>query len=1119
MMNHPYQNQSLRATDLDQCARVQEPAAPAARSIPRSFDQRSFYLTCLLLFLSLVSFAQSRTITGKVTGQDDGAALPGVNVLVKGTTSGAITDASGNFSLAVPGDDAVLVFSFIGFVSQEVPVGSRTSVNVSLAADLQALEEVVVTGYTTENRREVTGAVATVKSKDLAAVPSGNVEQQLQGRVSGVTVITNGQPGTTSVVRLRGFGAFGGNDPLYIVDGLPVGSTDFLNPDDIETTTVLKDAPSASIYGARAANGVIVYTTKRGARDGRMRVNYDGVFGVTVPGKVDNILNPYEQAEWTWNAVRNTAIQNNEAPKFDHPQYGTGTEPVIPDYLVVGSSNGVVGSIDLEAERSRYNNDPGKGALYLVMPANKAGTNWWDEITRVAPLNRHTLSFSGGTEKSNYLFSLGMQDQGGIILNQNFKRYTLRFNSEHSVLKRLRIGENIQGTYISRRGLFGGEGGRGSAGDESVVLQAFRMPAIIPVYDSFGGWGGTAAKGFNNPSNPVASRNREADNKGYGIGLFGNVYAELDLVKGLTLRSSFGGGISASNYYFYGRPSYENSENNSTFTFGQGNNAFTNWVFTNTAQYQTKFGLHGLNLLGGIEALNTGAGRGIDGTGQNPFSTDMNYITLSTTNNRVVNSFYFRGVNFYSAFGRAQYNFNDKYILGAVIRRDGASRFGANNRYGIFPAVSAAWRLSAEPFMQNFGFITDLKLRGGWGEMGNSNNVNPNNQFSLYAANLGQAFYDIGGGNGAPAEGFYRSRIGNPNAKWETSATSNIGVDGSFFNGKLELVFDIWRKDTRDLLFAPETPGVVGPRADAPSLNIAKMRNEGIDIQVINRGTVAADFTYEANVTASFLNNEIVALDPNTPYFESGGTRIGNAVRNQVGQPISSFFGYQVVGLFQDKAAVDAAPAQDGKGVGRFQYADLNGRDENGRLTGQPDGKIDPDDRTYLGNPVPKFNGGINLKLNYRNFELETFLYTALGFQNYNFSRWFTDFYPSFTGAAIGNRVKESFTFENGGNTTPIFENISNISTNNAHNSYYVESGSYARLTNLQLAYKLPATLLSRYGIERARVYVQATNLLTFSKYSGLDPGVGGSADTNLGIDVGNPPVTRGFNIGVGFGF
>ncbi len=1075
--------------------------------------------------VSTLLYAQEKTLTGKVTDLDTGEDLPGVNILVKGTTQGTVTDVEGNYRLSVPSDATTLIFSSIGYISEEVAIGNQTTINLTMTADIQALSEIVVTGYSTEERKDITGAVSTVQAEQLQAVPSGNVEQQLQGRVSGVTVITNGQPGTSSIVRIRGFGSFGGNEPLYVVDGVPVESTNFLQPDDIESTTVLKDAASASIYGARAAAGVILYTTKKGKRDSDFKVSYSGVTGVTLPGEGQGKLTPQEEADWTWQASRNTAYQLKRAPTYDHPQFGTGPNPVLPDYINVGGTPGVIGSVDLEAQRENYNIDPGAGPIYQVVRANKEGTDWYDQITRPALLNRHTLGFSGGTERSAFYVSLGFQDQEGNLLNQRFKRYSLRSNSEHSLTNRIRIGENFQATYYSALGITGGAGGRGSAGEENDINLAYRMPAIIPVYDEYGNYAGTAASGFNNPRNPVANRQRSGDNAGYNILGNGNIYAEIDLFDDLTFRSSIGGQYN--NYYFnsYGPPQYENSENNSTFTYNESAGSFLNWTFTNTLKYDKTFGRHSLSLLAGMETLNTGSGRSIFGSGQNPSFADPNYITLSNTSNRQVNSGYNRGVKFLSYFGSAKYIYNDKYIINGVIRRDGSSRFGTENRFGIFPAFSAAWRVSEEGFMNGVTFIDDLKIRGGYGEMGNSNNVDPNNQYSLFAAGLGRSFYDISGSNGGVAEGFYRSRVGNPAAKWETAVTSNIGFDGSLFAGSLDVVVDFWRKDTEGLLYQLPLPDVTGPQANPPAVNIADMRNEGIDIQLVSRFTPATDLNIELTANAGFLRNEIVSIAPGVPFFEGGGTRFGNVIRNQPGRPMSSYFGYKVAGLFQNQADIDASPKQlgvtktdDAKadspagGVGRFKYEDTNG-----------DGEITPDDRTYLGDPVPNFTGGINLKVNYRNWELETFFLIMTGFENYHAAKWFTDFYPSFTGAAKGTNVKDSFVPEelggNGGNTVPIYENVSNFSTNTQSNSYYVEDGSYARLTNLQIGYNFPTYLLEPIGIDRLKVFVQATNLFTISNYSGLDPGVGGSADTSFGIDQGNIPVPRGFNVGVNLGF
>lgn len=1082
---------------------------------------KGMVLLMLLFVLASGTLLAQRTVSGVVS--DPSGPLPGVNILVKGTTTGTATDENGAFELTIPDDNAVLVFSATGFKTQEVPVSGKTTFNINMEEDAVALSEVVVTGYSVESRRQATGAVSTVKSRDLVAVPSGNVEQQLQGRVPGVTVITNGQPGTASIIRVRGFNAFGGNNPLYVVDGVPVDNTEFLAPDDIESTTVLKDAATASIYGARAANGVIVYTTKKGKKgDKGLNISYDALVGVTTPGKAGEILNPQEQADWTWQAIRNTASRTGATPVFSHPQYGTGQTPVLPDYIKVGPLNGVVGSIDLAAEKAKYNTNPALGSIYLVMKANKEGTDWWDAITRDALLTRHSLGFSGAGDKSRYYASFGVQEQQGILIHQNFRRYSFRINTEFDLGKNVRIGENLQATYRQVLLLLGGSGGLSSSSDENSILAAFRIPSIIPVYDVFGGYAGTAAAGFNNPQNPVAQLDRQKDNRGYSASGFGNIYIEVDPIKDLTLRSSIGGGYVDFRGVGYGPPSYENSENNSSFSYSENYGSFLNWVFTNTANYKKKFGVHSVDLLAGIEALNTGFGRTISASGLNPFSYDTKYINLSNTSNRVVNSSQGLGVNFYSLFGRLNYGLNDKYYVTGVIRRDGSSRFGANSRYGVFPAISAAWRITGEEFMKGVDWITDLKIRGGWGQMGNSNNVNPDNQYSLYAASLGTASYDITGSNSAAAQGFYRNRIGNPDAKWETSTTTNIGFDGSFFNGKLDVILDWWKKTTEDLLFTLPIPDVVGSYANAPAVNIANMENKGIDFQIINRGNIIPKLGYEVNLTGGFLKNEITYLAPNVDYFDAGGTfRLGAVpIRNQVGQSLSAFYGYKVLGLFQNDAEVASAPTQAGAAPGRFRFADLNGRDDSGKLTGKPDGKIDDADRTFIGSPVPKFQGGVNLRLTYGNFDLETYIYTSLGNEIFNLTKWWTDFYPSFTGSAKGARVKNSWTPQNTNTDVPMFEDASNFSTNTQPNSYYVEDGSYFRMQNLAIGYNVPSSVLAKIGgLRRLRVFVSTNNVFTISKYDGLDPAVGGAADTNFGIDQGNYPITRTYNFGLNVGF
>ncbi|MFC5192119.1 SusC/RagA family TonB-linked outer membrane protein [Algoriphagus aquatilis] len=1081
---------------------------------------------CLtLLVLSVSSAYAQKTVTGTVL-DEFGLGLPGVSILVKGTTTGTATDIDGKYSLSVPNDQATLVFSFIGYAAVEQVVGPRSVINVSMKPDERTLTELVVTGYSIDSRRETTGAIATVNPKDLTVIPTGNVEQTLQGRVSGVTVITNGQPGTSSIIRVRGFGAFGGNEPLYIVDGLPTASTDFLNPDDIESTTVLKDAAAASIYGARAANGVIVYTTKRGARDKKMRVDYNGMYGFTDPGTGLDMTNPQEYADLTWLAEKNTAALQNRAPSYGHPQFGTGATPVMPYYLSLITRNPQTGAFgvasgqpgpltqaQIDQQREWYNVDPTRGTVrQLTRAMTGEGTDWYAALTRTAPLHRHSIGFNGGSETSRFYIGLGMQEQAGIMIGNQFRRYSLRANSEFDVTKRIRIGQNFQATYRQVLGQQGGTGGRGVSDDENDILQAFRMPSIIPVYDEFGGYAGTASRGFNNPRNPVASRDGQLNNRNFNANAFGNVYGEWDIIDDLTFRTSIGGQYN--NFYFwdYSRLQYENSENNSAFGYGEGAGFSFGWTFTNTVNYKKKIGKHDFNFLGGQEALNSGVGRNINAVGQNPFSTDPDFITITNlpVSTRQVNSSLFKGVNFNSYFGQLKYTFNDKYIVSAVVRRDGSSRFGENSRYGVFPAFSAAWRISSESFLQSQTWIDDLKIRGGYGEMGNSNNVDPLNQYSLFAGNIGASSYDITGSNSGAVIGFRRSRIGNPNARWETAVTQNVGFDGTFFNGRLDVIFDWWRKDTKDLLFTVPIPLTAGSNAAAPAVNIGEMLNRGLDLLVTTRGNFTSDLTYELTVTGSTLKNEIVALSPGLSFITSVNPsyRGIQPIRNAVGQPLSSFFGFKTLGLFSSAEDVRSHAVQDGAAPGRFKFEDVNG-----------DGRITPDDRVFLGNPVPDFTGGMNFTLGYKGFDLSAYLYTSIGNEIWNQSRWFTDFFQTFEGAAISRRLYDAWTPQNLDAKIPVVERVSNFSTSNVANSFYVEDGSYLRLQNLTLGYSAPASVLQKLKMERARVFASVNNLFTLTKYEGLDPAVGGDADLTFGIDVGNYPVTRGWTFGLNLSF
>jgi len=1063
--------------------------------------------SCFLLGLLFISATLTGQITGKVLDAGSGEPLIGASVIILGTSTGTVTDLDGAFSIAAKAGD-VLEVSYAGYTAKNVTVGAETSLTISLNQGI-TIDEVVVTGYAVETKRQTTGAVSTVPAKQLAAIPSGNVEQQLQGRVAGVLVLTNGQPGSASQIRVRGFGAFGGNAPLYIVDGVPTVSTDFINPDDIETVTVLKDAASASIYGARAANGVVVYTTRSGARKARkMEVTYNGLTGFTDPNVAGSpqMLNPQEMAEWTHVAYRNNAAANGTAVSYTHPQYGNQAAPRIPDYLHANGANGVVGSVNLAAIQAAYNANPAN--VFLIKP-NLAGTNWYDEITRMAPMQRHSLGFSGGTDNGRYYIGMGAQQQSGILLKNEFKRYSFRANSEWDLLPWLSVGENLQLTYRQVLGQQGGAGGLGIADAESEVLSAYRMPTILPVFDEFGSYASTKAAGFNNPRNPVRRLVlNNGNDRNFNLNAFGNLYVLLKPVEGLTIRSSLGGSYANNFFRDYNYIYLGDSEPEASNTFSEGGGFSLGWTFTNTATYKAQFGAHGVTLLGGIEALNTGKGRSFGGGGINPFSTDLNFQNLSTVQNPQVQSNLFNGVNFYSMFGKLDYNFKEKYYVTGVLRRDGSSRFGANSRFGIFPAVSAAWRVTSEDFLKDVTWLRDLKIRGGWGEMGNSNNVDPNNQFYLYRSDRGATFYPINGQSSGVDEGFASSRIGNPDAKWETSETINIGFDMSLFDNKLEIILDWWTKNTRDLLFTVPLPGVTGNYAASPAVNVASMFNRGVDFQIINRGNLGSKLTYELTLNNAFLKNEIVELANGIPFFDGSAYRGIRPIRNKPGYGLSEFFGYKMIGYFASKAEVDASN-QPGAGIGRFKYEDVN-----------KDGKITPADRTFIGSPIPKYTGGANFNVGYKGLHAEVFLYASIGNKIFNQSKWFTDFFGSFEGSAKGVRAKDSWTPALGNDAkAPIWESASNISTNGAENSWYVEDGSFLRMQRLAAYYDFDASTLKRLKLSRLSIGIAANNIWTLTKYSGLDPMVGGGADTNFGIDVGNYPVTPSYMLNVTLGF
>ena len=1055
-----------------------------------------FFLTLvLILFASLSVFAQKQ-VSGTV--KENNNPVVGATVEVKGTNVAVVTGLSGNFVIMVPAGKNQLVITYVGLETKTVTIGDKTELEITMVQLTTTLNEVVVTGYTTQAKKDITGSVAVVKIADLKSVPGANAESQLQGRASGVTVVTDARPGVGASVRIRGFSSFGDNEPLYIIDGVPAGRLDGLNPNDIESMQVLKDAASASIYGARASNGVIIITTKKG-RAGGAKVSYNMYYGTQAPGKGYDLLNSQEMADLTWLSY------TNSGQAVPTTQYGNGSTPRLPDYILpAGKMEG-----DPAVNPALYNlNMDDINGSYLIVKANKTGTNWYKEISENAPIMNHNITLSGSSDRSRYLMGFDYFDQKSIIVHSFFKRYSMRLNTEFNIKKNIRIGENLQ----VRTNEDNTVDNNGNNGEGTELGMGYRNQPIIPVYDIMGNFAGSRAPNLGNASNPYASRFRAKDNRNQNLNVFGNMYAEVDFLNHFTARTSFGGQYNYNNYFFFSYKTYENSENNTGNSYTEGFNRYREWTWTNQLTYKNTFlGKHDLNVLVGTESVE-GWGRNVQGTRVGYFVETQNFWALDAGGaaGQQAGGAPYTPTALNSYFARADYAYDNKILASATVRRDGSSRFGPENRWGTFPAGSIGWRITESSFMDNVRWISDLKVRGSYGRMGNQR-INPSNQFNIYVGGPGSSAYDINGTSNSTAQGFQQSFVGNPGGKWETNVTTNVGFDATLFNGKTEVIFDVYRKVTADLLF--RLPALAAAGAGAASnpafFNVARMKNTGVDLLITQRGNFGGRNGVKFDATLSFTTykNRITELSEGIDYYDTRGSRIGNWVRNSVGHEMSSFFGYKVVGIFKDASEVSSAPTQDGKAPGRFRYQDIDG-----------DGAITDADRTYLGSPNPKFTYGFNVNAGYKNWDISMFFYGSQGKEIMNYVKWWVDFFPSFQGAKSKALLYDSWSSSKTDAKVPIAENVSNFSNNNAVNSYYLENGSYFRMKNLTIGYTLPTSLLSKIKIDKLRVYIQATNIFTVTKYTGLDPELIG-ADDSFGIDEGVLPTVRQFLFGINLNF
>jgi len=1042
------------------------------------------------------------TVTGVVTSAS-GAPLSGVRVRVQGTEIRAFTNLNGRYSINAP-PDAVLSFTVVGQRAFETPIAGRGTINVRMEP-VAFLEEVVVTAYTEQRRGDITGAVSSVNVESIERQTGASVLQRLDATVPGVTVVASGSPGSRSTVRIRGISSFQNNDPLYIVDGTPVQDSyiNWLNPNDITSVQVLKDASAASIYGSRASNGVIVIeTTKRGV-SGPPRVTLRARQGIGSPVRgyddflITDALQYHEILRRSYVAAGQpvpTNIygdpNNPTLPAYIYPNNCTATDPVCTAVSAQRDQYGRTTSLN-PAAYSFPNN--------LIMPAS-AGTNWWDEVFSPAMVGDYNLDIAGGGEDNAYGVSFNYFDQEGTAVYNRFKRGSVRVNTSFTRGK-FSFGENVAlGVERSVGGIGNDDFGEGSILGKNILSQP-----IVPVYDIQGNFASGKSVGLGNNTNPVKAAWGAKDNISKNNRVFGNAFAGFAMADWARLRSNLGFNLFQASFAGFNPILPENSEPLLANSLNENQQNATDWTWTNTLRLVRNFRSHNFDLLLGQEA-NAGNNRFLAASIGNLLSTDINsrYVqdALGQATTKNVSSSGGRS-SLLSVFGKLDYNFADKYVASFTLRKDGSSRLSEANRWGTFPAFGLGWRITNEPFLSGNRFLSDAMLRFGWGITGNQS-IPSGRIVSTFGGSRGDTYYDINGANNSVVAGFRQTSLGNPNLKWEENKSTNVGADLAFFNGGINVVIDVYQRQTSNLLFNPPIPGTAGI-ADAPIVNIGKMKNTGFDFSIGHTGP-----TWSATFLGSRYKNEIVSIDgvQDFVYGPGGLSRYGNMLINQVGHPIGAFYGLIADGLFRDAADVAAHAAQDGKAPGRIKFRDVNG-----------DGTVTLADRAIIGSPHPDFTAGLDLGYRRGNWDLSGTFFGSFGNEIFEEQKEFYVF-RNFSTNVREDLLTDSWTPENPDAKYPRLD--VNDTYSPQISSFYIEDGSYIRLRNLQLGYNVSPSV-ARW-LPASRVYLQAENLFTITDYPGLDPALpalstfgpaGDIRDQTRGIDRGVYPTSRVFSIGI----
>ena len=1032
--------------------------------------------------LAIIAQQQKKKITGKVI-DEAGMPIIGANIIEVGTTNGTVTDVDGNFTLDV-GDNAVIHISYIGYLEQSINTIGRTNFDIILREDTRALEEVVVIGYGTMKKSDLTGSVASVKGEALTGIPVRSASEALQGKVPGVTIMsTGGSPGTPPSVRIRGIGTVNGNDPLYVVDGFPQSDIGWLNQNDIQSMEILKDASSEAIYGSRGANGVVIITTKKGSMSSthKMNVNLDMYFGMQNVTKKFDLMDAEEFIDY-----RNLAYTN-----------GTG-QPWI-------SSNDKQQLLDF---------------LQTNFGSTK-GTDWQEQIFQTAPISNYNLSISNGTEKTSFYTSLGYMDQDGIVKESDFKRISWRITIDNQLTNWARLSTNFSIVSQERRNIVE------NTIYDGTIFSSLTVDPVTPVYrtnlknvtpilaslllidkiDASNPYTAYSPVFFNNRANPVAQSDINKDNRWKDVALGGNTTLDIDILKWLKYRGTVNLSIYRANPEYFTPSYYIGAYQNNIDGYVGAASYFSNYtvidnLLTFDKTYEWNGKQHTTFLLGNSMEITKGGSFSASKTGIVTNAESQTVIDAGTKNPAAAGTKY--NGSMVSYFGRLFHSWQDKYLLTATLRYDGSSNFDTGHKWGVFPSLSAAWVFSEESFLRNTSSpLSNGKLRLSWGQIGNQA-IGGGAYRSTYSLNSGYFYFN---GNFQLAGG--KSYMGNPNVKWETTEQTDLGIDLSFFNNKLTFIADVFYKKTKDMLLQVPLPHYLG-YTNNPWANAGSIENKGIELSMNYAGN-AGDFNYSLGANFFTYSNKVLSLGGGQPLYGVGYDN-KTITKTEEGQPVGYFYGLKTDGIFQSQQEIDNYKNAEGKPVvqdkarpGDLKYVDVNN-----------DGIISDADRTYLGSPFPKFTFGINAGFEYKNFDLLMDFYGVQGNTIMNMKK--LDLY---SGTAYYNAprdlIEKAWTETNRSNTQ--FRITTDNATNVQVSDWLSEDGSYFQMKNIQLGYKIPEIILKRIYMQEMRIWIGAYNLFTLTQYSGMSPEIADSSPLFNGVDIAFYPQARQYLMGLSIKF